>query len=111
MATRAAPFRSKLMRPNSLQRGAAMSQKDFWGGFGAGAAAGVFAGIGAALTWRALRSGNQEPDILRLEKTVQIGRRVDEVFRAWSDLEALPEHVSMIKRVRSFRSRARGTES
>lgn len=83
-----------------------MSQRDFWGGFGAGAAAGMFAGIGAALTWRALRSGNQDSDVLRLEKTVQIGRPVHEVFRAWSELENLPEYIGMVKRVRPFGRRS-----
>src|SRR5207248_916611 len=43
------------------------------------------------------------------DRTVQIGRPVDEVFRAWSDLEALPDHVSMIKRVRSFGRRSHWT--
>lgn len=82
MAIRNARFRSNLMGPNLYTVGAVMSQKDFRDGFG-GTAAGVFAGIGAALTWRTLRSGNQERDVLRLEKTVQIGRPVEEVFRAW----------------------------
>lgn len=86
-----------------------MSQKDFWGGFGAGAAAGMFAGIGAALAWRAVRSGSQDSDVLRLEKTVQVGRPVHEVFRAWSELENLPGFIGMVKRVRPFGRRSHWT--
>jgi len=81
-------------------------QRDFWSGFGAGAAAGMFAGIGAAVAWRALRSGKQDADILRLEKTVQVGRPVEEVFRAWAELENLPELIGMVKRVRPFGRRS-----
>jgi uncharacterized membrane protein len=83
-----------------------MSQRDFWGGFGAGASVGVLAGLGAAIAWRAARSGNQDSDVLRLEKTVQIGRPVSEVFRAWSELENLPNFTGMIKRVRPFGRRS-----
>ncbi len=83
-----------------------MSQRDFWGGFGAGAAAGVVAGIGAAIGWRAWRTGNQEPEVLRLEKTVQIGKPVDEVFRAWADLANLPNHIRLLERVRPFGRRS-----
>jgi uncharacterized membrane protein len=86
-----------------------MSQKDFWGGFGAGAAAGVLTGIGATIAWRAWRTGNQEPEVLRLERTVQIGRPVEEVFRAWSDLGDLPNHIRLLERVRPFGRRSQWT--
>lgn len=83
-----------------------MSQRDFWSGFGAGAAAGTLAGIGAAIGWRAWRTGNQEPEVLRLEKTVQIGRPVEEVFRAWSDLSNLPTYIHLLEYVRPFGRRS-----
>ena len=83
-----------------------MSQRDFWNGFGAGAAVGVVAGIGSALTWRALRTQTQAPDVLRIEKTVQIGRPLPEVFQAWSDLASLPRYIPMIRSVRPFGRRS-----
>ncbi|HTK95750.1 MAG TPA: SRPBCC family protein [Terriglobales bacterium] len=86
-----------------------MSQKNFWGGFGAGAGAGVLAGIGASIAWRAWRTGNQQPEVLRLEKTIQIGRPVDEVFHTWSDLPNLPDYVGLLKRVRPFGHRSHWT--
>lgn len=86
-----------------------MSQRDFWSGFGAGAAAGIFTGIGATVAWRSFRTGNQDADVLRLEKTVQVGRPVHEVFRTWSELENLPEYIGMVKRIRPFGRRSHWT--
>lgn len=83
-----------------------MSQRDFWNGFGAGTAVGVLAGIGSALTWSALRSRHHANEIVRVEKTVQIGRPIHEVFHAWSDLGSLPRHIPMIRSVRPFGRRS-----
>lgn len=44
--------------------------------------------------------------IVRLEKSVQIGRPVEEVFDAWSNFHRLPEYSNMIKEVRVFGNRS-----
>lgn len=86
-----------------------MAKKSFWEGFGIGAAAGAAAGFG---TWLLTRSLGREEfrKIMRLEKSVQIGRPVNEVFRAWADLQRLPEYLSMLDQVqvRGHRSQWRG---
>jgi uncharacterized membrane protein len=84
----------------------AMSQRDFWNGFGAGAAVGVIAGVGSALTWRAVRGRSIASEVMRVEKTVQIGRPLDDVFHAWSDLASLPRYIPMIRSVRPFGRRS-----
>jgi|SRR6185369_1531068 uncharacterized membrane protein len=63
-----------------------MAQKgNFWTGFGVG----VGFGAGLLLLPQLLgRAGASR--IVRLEKSVQIGRPVDEVFNAWADWERLP---------------------
>jgi uncharacterized membrane protein len=43
--------------------------------------------------------------IVRLEKSVQIGRPLEDVYDAWSDFARIPEHVSMVKQVRAFGGR------
>jgi uncharacterized membrane protein len=71
-----------------------MSKSDFWVGFGAGTAAAV-AGF-----WLSNSVGTGgKSRIVRLEKSVQIGRPVDEVFAAWSDLSRIPERISLIRNV------------
>jgi uncharacterized membrane protein len=44
--------------------------------------------------------------VVRLEKSVQIGRPRREVFEAWSRLDELPRKVSFIESVRDFGSRS-----
>ena len=73
-----------------------MASKRFWKAFAAGAAAGAGAGFGS---WFLLRTVFRRSEIVRLEKSLQIGRPIDEVFRAWSDLERLPSLVRLIEQV------------
>ncbi len=78
-----------------------MEQRSFWAGvvLGAGTVAG---------TWTALhfgRRGGSSP-IIRLEKSVQIGRPIDDVFEAWSNFRSIPNHVSMVRNVRVAGSRS-----
>ncbi len=75
-----------------------MARKRFWKGFAAGVAAGAGAGFGSWLLARALR-GRQHSRTVRLEKSVQIGRPVDEVFRTWSNLERLGSLLRMVEGV------------
>ena len=72
-----------------------MEQRSFWAGIVLGA--GTVAG-----TWTAFhfgRRGGNSP-IVRLEKSVQIGRPIDDVFEAWSDFCQIPNHISMVRNVR-----------
>ena len=75
-----------------------MARKKFWQGFAAGAGAGAAAGLGSWILLNLLgRRGRSR--IVRLEKSVQIGRPVEEVFAAWTNLSGLPRFSSMIEEV------------
>lgn len=71
-----------------------MAKKDFWGGFAAGAAAVIG---GAWIAGLIGRGGSSH--IVRLEKSVQISRPVDEVFETWSELESLPRFTNILRSV------------
>ncbi len=71
-----------------------MEKKEFWGGFAAGAAA----VLGGAWIYGLIGQGGSS-HIVRLEKSVQIGRPVEEVFATWSDLESLPRFTSLLRNV------------
>jgi uncharacterized membrane protein len=78
-----------------------MGQKQFWSGFAAGAAAGL------GTLWAASSFGKgSKSRIIRLEKSVQIGRPVAEVFNAWADVSRLPEYCSMIESVNRYGDRS-----
>jgi uncharacterized membrane protein len=70
----------------------------FWGGFAVGALVGTAAAVAGYAFVSAFRGGRNSR-ILRLEDSIQIGRRVEDVFNAWSDLTQLPQHLHTIKRV------------
>lgn len=76
-----------------------MASRRFWKGFAAGAAAGTSASFGSWLLSRAVFH-RSDSAVVRLEKSVQIGRPIDEVFRAWSDLEHLPSRLRLVEEVR-----------
>jgi len=83
-------------------------KKKFWRGFALGAAVGTGAGLGAfVLTGLIGRARN--PRIVRLEKALQIGRPVEEVFNAWTDLERLPQMSDCIREVRRHGVRSHWT--
>ena len=75
-----------------------MARASFWNGFFTGMGAGAAAGVGAMMAWRAFGPGRNSR-ILRIEKSIEIGAPVAEVFGAWADLERLPSRMSMIRRV------------
>ncbi|HYX52312.1 MAG TPA: SRPBCC family protein [Candidatus Limnocylindrales bacterium] len=84
----------------------AQDQAKFWTGFAAGAAAGALAGIGAVLAFK--RSSETAGDhVVRLEKSVNIGRPVSAVFAAWQNLERLPQSISFVKRIERFGTQSR----
>jgi uncharacterized membrane protein len=78
-----------------------MKNKQFWGGVAAGAAATVAAAWAVGLSGRGGRSR-----IIRLEKSVQIGRRLEDVFQNWSELESLPRFTSLLRSVRRVGDRS-----
>jgi len=85
-----------------------MRREDFWTGFAAGAAVGTLAGIGGVLAFRRYTS-SIDNHILRLEKSINIGRPARAVFDAWCDFEALPELIDFIENVGRFGRRTRWT--
>ena len=70
-----------------------MRQTDFWSGFAAGA--GITAG--ALLAFGVVGRGGSR--IVRLEKSMQIGRPVNEVFEAWHRFDRIPDYCSYITQV------------
>ena len=75
-----------------------MARRKFWSGFAAGTAVGAAAGVGSWLISKAM--GRQEyGKIMRLEKSLQVGRPIEEVYHAWSELQRLPQYLTMIKRI------------
>jgi uncharacterized membrane protein len=83
-----------------------MRQESFWSGFAVGAAVGTLAGIGGTLALRGISSGTHSR-ILRLEKSINIGKPVHAVFEAWSNFERLPQFIDFVEKVERFGSRSR----
>jgi uncharacterized membrane protein len=71
----------------------------FWGGFAAGALIGTAASVAAVIISHSFRS-SRDRRIVRLEDSVQIGRPVAEVFRAWADFKRLPQYLKSLREVR-----------
>jgi uncharacterized membrane protein len=78
----------------------------FWAGFAAGAATGAVAGVGAVLAFRRYAS-ESDRRVVRLEKSVNVGRPVHRVFAAWQELEQLPGWIGFIKRVQRHGTHSR----
>jgi len=83
-----------------------MRQQSFWSGVGAGAALGALAGAACVLAFKKFTS-DTGADIVRLEKSMNVGRPIDEVFSAWSDFERLPELIRFVEQVERSGSRTR----
>ncbi len=71
--------------------------KRYWRGFATGAATGAGLTFGSMALAGALVRRN--PRIVRLEKSLQIGRPVSEVFQRWADLDRLPEWSACVEEV------------
>jgi uncharacterized membrane protein len=84
-----------------------MTRQDFWSGFVAGAAVGALAGIGGVLAARRRTASDVDGRVLRLEKSVNIGRPVQSVFAAWSNFERLPQWISFVRRVERYGTQTR----
>jgi len=78
-----------------------MRKSSFWRAFAMGAAAGTGAMLIPQLVGRA--SGSR---IIRLEKSIQIGRGVEEVFEAWTDWDRLPRVAENIAEIRNYGNRS-----
>lgn len=78
-----------------------MDQRSFWTGFAAGGGAVVGA-------WAALHYGRRGglSRVVRLEKSMQVGRPLEQVFDAWANFRTMPQYVAMVKEVRVFGTRA-----
>jgi uncharacterized membrane protein len=77
----------------------------FWRGFTLGAVAGAGCGIGGFLLISSL-VGSRKDRIVRLEKSLQIGRPVAEVFDTWANLEALPQISDCVQDIRRYGNRS-----
>lgn len=67
-------------------------------GFGLGIAVGVAAGTAAWLIPQLLGRARHS-HIIRLQKSVQIGRPAEEVFESWTDLQNLPRVAGDVRQV------------
>ena len=83
-----------------------MAREKFWPGFVAGIAAGALAGVGGALAFKR-RSSDADRRVVRLEKSVNVGRPVEAVFAAWSNFERLPQCIGFVRRVERFGTQSR----
>jgi uncharacterized membrane protein len=107
------PFCGNLALPAnapSYERGgkvmSGFTRENFWSGFAAGAALGALAGITGVLVARR-RSMDIDSHVIRLEKSVNIGRPVQSVFAAWSSFERLPQWINFVRRVERYGTHTR----
>jgi len=81
-----------------------MARDNFWSGF----ALGALAGVGGLLAMKSF-SSDTDSHILRLEKSVNVGRPVEMVFAAWSNFERLPQFIDFVKKVERYGTHSRWT--
>jgi uncharacterized membrane protein len=79
--------------------------RKFWRGFAWGTAAGAGCGIAGFLLIGSL-VGTRNKRVVRLEKSLQVGRPVPEVFDAWADLERLPQFSDCLQDIRNYGKRS-----
>jgi uncharacterized membrane protein len=75
-----------------------VARNDFRNGFLSGVGAGVALGAGFILAAQAFKPG-RSTRVLRIEKSIEIGAPVAEVFAAWADLASLPQRISSIRSI------------
>ena len=75
-----------------------------WRGFAAGAATGAGLTFGSVALVNALT--RRHPRVVRLEKSIQVGRPSYEVFDRWASLDRLPRWSDCIEEVRSSGDRS-----
>lgn len=84
-----------------------MIREDFWSGFAVGAAVGTLVGVAGVLVARRRSASDINGHVVRLEKSVNIGRPVQSVFAAWSNFERLPQWISFVRRVERYGTQTR----
>lgn len=84
-----------------------MTREDFWSGFAVGAAVGTLVGVAGVLVARRRSASDINGHVVRLEKSVNIGRPVQSVFAAWSNFERLPQWISFVRRVERYGTQTR----
>lgn len=75
--------------------------RNFWTGIGVGAGIGAAAVLLPQLLGRSAASR-----VVRLEKSIQVGRPVEETFNAWVDFDRLPRVSDQICSIRHFGKRS-----
>jgi len=75
-----------------------MARANFWNGFFSGVGAGAAVAVGAILVWRSFGPGRNSR-VLRIEKSIEIGAPVAEVFHAWADLKNLPSRIPLVQKI------------
>lgn len=78
-----------------------MDSRQFWSGFVAGAATVLGGAFVFGLTGRGGRS-----HIVRLEKSIQIARPVQDVFESWCELQDIPRYTSLVRSVQRWGDRS-----
>ena len=94
MANTGSPLYRSEYEPRAFNAMTSSSDR-FWPGFATGALIGTAAAVGAYMIAGAFR-GSRDTRIVRFETSLQIGRPVAEVFRAWSDYGRLPELIDLV---------------
>ena len=74
----------------------ARSKTGYWSAFTAGAAFGALAMAGV-LTYK--RIAGDDSRVIHIERSINIGRPVEEVFSSWLNLERMPELIGLVRKV------------
>ncbi len=77
-----------------------MTRRRYLSGLATGAAIGVGASFATLLVAK-ITGQRRDARVIRLQKSIQIGRPVQEVFSAWSDLDQLARSSPLIRSVSS----------
>ena len=89
-----------------VEKESVMAERGYWGGFALGALTGAAAGIGAYVAATAA-GGEADSGVLRMERSIQVGRPQREVFEAWTDLNGLAHMVNRVCGIRDAGRRSR----
>src|SRR5438270_5378957 len=95
------PANSPSLQHQEQEKGSKMARNNFWSGFAAGVAAGAVAGVAGVLAFKG-RMSDVDGHVIRLEKSINIGRTGGEGFFAWRDFERLSRCISFVESVQRF---------
>lgn len=74
-------------------------------GFGAGFGLGLAVGLTSGLAWTTI-TRLRGHSVLRIEKSIQIGKPVEEVFSAWANFARLPHMIDSVEEVQQHGTRS-----